>query len=246
MSKKEYTFEDWKAGTIRQDYVNNDIEGFNDQKLYGIGYLPQQLHEQGFITDEEHSKIEDAQKETFDKGVRYSVNTFFNDFKKELDNAFKPAELIETKIKRLKYELEDASYYTLHQVYTGEWSKIGAGYKSFKIAKNPDEMGLVYLHNMITTPAHNTRTVNHVYVSTIKIRFIEKLENLLESKYSNSNSRSYGQHQQNRDWIIEKFEEQESNHPSQNKTAEKVKKLYKEKFGLKIGKSTILRFNDRV
>lgn len=189
MSKQKYTFEDWKAGKIRDDYVNNEIKDFNDQKLYGIGYLPQQLNEQGFITDEEYSKIENAQKETFDLGVKHSVETFFNDFKKELENAFKPAELIKNKIERLKYELEDASNYTLHQVYAGEWSKTGAGYISFLIAKNPEEKGLVYLHNMIKTPAHNTRTVNHVFVHTIKVRLIDKLESLLEAEYLNSNNK---------------------------------------------------------
>lgn len=246
MSKKKYTFEDWKAGNIRQDYEGNKIEGFDDQKLYGIGYLPQQLNEQGFITDKEHSKIEKAQKKIFNKSVKNAYKSFLDKFLERLDNAYKPAELIKNRIERLQSELDRASNYTLDQAYAGNWSKIGIGHKAYAMVNNPDGMGWTYLHNTIKTPAHNTRSSNHVFLALVNIRQIDELEKLLKTKYSDTKNRKYGQHQENRDWIIEKFEDQEAIQSSQNKAAKKVRELYKKEFGLKIGKSTILRFNNRV
>lgn len=186
MSKRKFTFEDWKAGVIREAYENNGIEGFNDKMLYGIGYLPEQLNEQGFITDKEYSKIEKAQLETFDKAVDYAYKTFLNKFVDRLENAYKPVELIKNEIKRLQSEIDNSSYYTKDQVYSGKRSKVGIGHKAYKIANNPEELGIAYLHNTIQTPAHNTRTANHVFVRTISLRQIEALEKLLETKYSNN------------------------------------------------------------
>ncbi|GAA5522396.1 hypothetical protein LQ318_11660 [Aliifodinibius salicampi] len=249
MSKGKYTFADWKSGQIEKDYANKEIEGFNDQNLYGVGYLPQQLHEQGFITDKEYSKIEKAQKEIFDKSVENAYKSFLNEFLERLENAYKPAEFIQNRINRLQSELDRASNHILEQVYEGNWSKVGIGHKAYAMVNNSDGMGWTYLHNTIQTPADNTRSANHVFVSTVSLYQIEELEKLLKSEYSKSEKddrRSYGQHQKNRKWIIEKFEEQESKQPSQNKTAIAVKELYKKEFGLNIDKSTVLRYNDRM
>jgi hypothetical protein len=53
----------------------------------------------------------------------------------------------------------------------------------------------------------------------------------------------YGVHQKNRQWIVDTFakQEQRPDLDSQNKVAQEVRSLYKEKFDLLIGVTTILR-----
>ena len=53
----------------------------------------------------------------------------------------------------------------------------------------------------------------------------------------------YGVHQRNRKWIVDTFakQEQRADLDSQNKVAKEVRSLYKEKFDLLIGVTTILR-----
>lgn len=222
MSQEKYTFDDWKAGNIRKSYENNEIEGFDDQHLVGIGYLPEQLNEQGFITDKEYSKIEKAQKETFTKAVEYAYKTFLNEFKERLENAYKPAELIKNRIERLQSEIDDASNYTRDQIYAGEWSKVGIGHKSYAIANNPEELGIAYLHNTIQTPAHNTRTVNHVFVKTVSLRQKEDLESLLESEYSERPDDI--KKKLNRDDIFKKASSLKENGMNVNPMFEEIKK----------------------
>jgi len=54
---------------------------------------------------------------------------------------------------------------------------------------------------------------------------------------------NYGVHQRNRKWIVDTFakQEQRPDLDSQNKVAQEVRSLYKEKFDLLIGVTTILR-----
>lgn len=90
---------------------------------------------------------------------------------------------------------------------------------------------------------------NDIYDLTVTWRFLKQIKQLKESIDGNtdqSKNSSYGPHQGNKDWIIKKFNEISSEDISQNKAAKKVIKLYKDKFGLEIGVSTILRYNRRV
>lgn len=245
MADQKYTFEDWKAGQIENDYTNKKIDGFNDQNLMGIGFLPEELNKQGFISDKEYFKIEKAQKETFDKAVEHACKTFVNVLKDRLENAYKPVELIKNRIDILQSEIDNATYATKDQVYAGEWSKVGIGYKSYKIANNPDELGIAYLHNTIQTPAFNTKSVNYVFVKTVSLRQIDELESLLESKYSDSKNNSQsnlGTHQENKDWVVQTFENVRPDFDSDNKAVKEVKSFYRKEFGLKIGDNTIRRY----
>lgn len=261
--KKQYTFDDWKTGKIYFDFEDHVIEDFNYQEVEDIGWLPTKLYEQGFMAVEEFRKIDKTQKETFFKTVAQNVKVMVKLFKKNLENAYKPVELIRTKIQSLDEEIEKAPNHILEKVYSGDWSRIGidfSGHMTIDDSRFIEADGMRYFSNQligfdgagkkqtIDLKGKYSNSYNHVFALAIMVRLLDELEKLYEKKYSKiekSSESDYGTHQPNRNWIISKFEEQEKEQPSQNKTLEKVRDLYQEKYSLNIGKTTILRMVGR-
>lgn len=262
--KKQYCFEDWETGQMQRDFISDCIRGFSKDEVNDIGWLPTILYEKGYIPIKDFIKIDTAQKNTFFGLVDLNVRTLSSVFNFQLNSAYKPEELLNSRIEKIHTDLSNVSKEYLIKVYAGDWCKFGLSYYKYLTINDPriynSTGGMVTLLNstQFTNRDGEKETVhfkkpyksrdNILFEITVAYRFLEKL-NLLKAKRKEiskrKDSNDYGTHQSNREWIVNTFIVQKGLQTSQNKTALKVKELYEDLFGLKIGTSTILRITGK-
>lgn len=203
--KKQYTFEDWKTGKIYKALKDRSIEGFDYSEVKDIGAFPSDLFEQGFMQNEEFRKIENAQKETFYKGVNQIVKYNLNAIKSQIDNAPYPKEFLETTIQSLSQQIDTYPEKYRKRAYAGHWSKLMISYDKHmalndeRLINNPNFMMEFRNSAPVTNKVEQEDTLrfksevptldNHLMYVRAGIDMLKSLQNMIEDYYTKEEER---------------------------------------------------------
>ncbi|NGP75622.1 hypothetical protein G3570_03195 [Balneolaceae bacterium YR4-1] len=173
MSKKEYTFKDWKNGIIESDYQNGFIENV---KSDDFGRLIDKVYKAGHVSEAELDKIKQAQQETFFNAVDITVNALIENFKESLRISPDPEALLLEEKKLLNDYLDNAPNHDYREVLKGGWSSSGINHRIYKLVEElKGESTIIHIANPSSIPDDNLRERGLEHVAGLVNMVTEKL-----------------------------------------------------------------------